>query len=83
MIMRAQSYTGISKELIALLGGYGSMMLAAEGADKSKVMDASEDKIIGKEEEADKENIATKKKANNSEKEESNKENDPYDEDNW
>jgi hypothetical protein len=50
MIMRAQSYTGISKELIALLGGYGSMMMAAEGGDKSKVMDASEDKIIGKEE---------------------------------
>ena len=58
------------------------MMLAAEGADKSKVMDASEDKIIGKEE-SEKGNIANKKKANNTEKEESNKENDPYDEDNW
>jgi hypothetical protein len=58
------------------------MMLAAEGADKSKVMDASEDKIIGEEAEENKQ-IATKKAANNTEKTESNKENDPYDEDNW
>ena len=79
MIMRAQSYTGISKELIALLGGYGSMMLAAEGADRSKVMDASEDKFIGEEENEDK---VIKKKAS-VENLESNKENDPYDEDNW
>lgn len=55
IIMRAQSFpSGISSQLLALLGGYGSMLLGGE-QDKSKVLDASEEALLGKEpdEEAD------------------------------
>ena len=51
--MRAQSFpSGISSQLLALLGGYGSMLLGGD-QDKSKVMDASEEAMLeaGKEEE--------------------------------
>lgn len=46
IIMRAQSFpSGISAQLLALLGGYGSML--TEGGDKSKYADASEDALVG------------------------------------
>jgi len=46
IIMRAQSFpSGISSQLLALLGGYGSMLLGGEN-DKSKVLDASEDEAL-------------------------------------
>jgi hypothetical protein len=49
--MRAQQMpSGMSNQLLALLGGYGKMLLQAEGGDRTKVMDKSEDEIIGKEE---------------------------------
>ena len=35
---------------MALLGGYGKMLLQAEAGDRTKVMDKSEDEIIGKQE---------------------------------
>jgi len=45
--MRAQSFpSGISSQLLALLGGYGSMLLGGD-QDKSKVLDATEEALIG------------------------------------
>ena len=51
--MRAQSFpSGISSQLLALLGGYGSMLLGGD-QDKSKVLDASEEAMLGPEAEAE------------------------------
>ena len=72
IIMRAQNFpSGMSNQLLALLGGYGKMLLQAEGGDKTKVMDKSEDEMVGKEE------------AKAEEKKTQDEEDEDYEDDDW
>ena len=47
MLMRAQQFSsGLSAQLMALLGGYGSILLGGSDGSKGKILDEDEEKML-------------------------------------
>lgn len=75
MLVRAQQFSsGLSAQLMALLGGYGSLLLGGSSDGKAKMLDEDEEKMLQAKKKADEEEEAKRKAAEEDEED---------DEDTW